>query len=58
MNFAQIEEGSVMRGKREEQRERKGKKRERREKIVAKGRKVRCYDFFLLLQAFQVLYKW
>ena len=58
MNFAQIVEGSVMREKREEKREKKGKKRERREKTVAKGRKVRCDDFFLLLQAFQVLYKW
>ena len=46
MNFAQIEEGSVMREKREEKREKKGKKRERREKTVAKGRKVRCDDFF------------
>ena len=59
MNFAQIEEGSVMREKREEKREKKGKKREKREKTVAKRRKVRCDDFFfLLLQAFQVLYKW
>ena len=46
MKFAQIEEGSVMREKREEKREKKGKKRERREKTVAKGRKVRCDDFF------------
>ena len=35
-----------MREKREEKREKKGKKRERREKTVAKGRKVRCDDFF------------
>ena len=48
-----------MREKREEKREKKGKKRERREKTVAKGRKVRCDDFFfLLLQALQVIYKW
>ena len=47
MNFAQIEEGSIMREKREENREKKGKKRERREKTVAKGRKVRCDDYFL-----------
>ena len=46
MNFAQIEEGSVMREKREEKREKKGKKREKREKTLAKGRKVRCDDFF------------
>ena len=35
-----------MREKREEKREKKGKKREKREKTVAKGRKVRCDDFF------------
>ena len=32
--------------KREEKIEKKGKKREMREKTVAKGRKVRCDDFF------------
>ena len=53
MNFAQIEEGSVMREKREEKREKKGKKRERREKTVAKGRKVRCDDFFSPSSSFQ-----
>ena len=37
MNFAQIEEGSVMREKREEKREKKGKKREKREKPWPRG---------------------
>ena len=48
-----------MREKREEKREKKGKKREGRKKNVLGqgGARVRC-DFFLLLQAFQVIYKW